>query len=117
QRHWTSPGMEATLQAAISSPSDRLKQALNVRKRLLNFILAAFHQSPEFVAILKVLHFTLVTWPLHRFQLSDMRNAKSEHVVFLFFSSVIFSWIPIIMYSHFILEKDVRFLIVVRQNT
>ncbi|GJZ05485.1 hypothetical protein Tco_0539278 [Tanacetum coccineum] len=55
QRHWTSPGMEAALQAAISSPSDRLKQALNVRKRLLNFILAAFHQSPEFVAILKVL--------------------------------------------------------------
>ncbi|PWA48506.1 hypothetical protein CTI12_AA420800 [Artemisia annua] len=98
QRHWTSPGMEAALQAAISSPSDRLKQALKlaprlldvyfsialhdvnqslkcalipmlldrysklfpdkiftyeVRKRLLNFILAAFHQSPEFVAILK----------------------------------------------------------------
>nr|GEW33620.1 AP-5 complex subunit zeta-1 [Tanacetum cinerariifolium] len=90
--------MEAALQAAISSPSDRLKQALKlaprlldvyfsialhdvnqslkcalipmlldrysklfpdkfftyeVRKRLLNFILAAFHQSPEFVAILK----------------------------------------------------------------
>ncbi|KAL8239226.1 hypothetical protein R6Q59_015793 [Mikania micrantha] len=98
QRHWTSPGMEAVLQAAISSTSDRLKQALRmaprlldvyftialldvnqslkcalipmlldrnsklfpdkifsyeVRKRLLNFILAAFHQSPEFVAILK----------------------------------------------------------------
>lgn len=98
QRHWTSPGMEVALQAAISLPSDRLKQALKlaprlldvyfsialhdvnhslkcalipmlldrnsklfpdkiftyeVRKRLLNFILAAFHQSPEFVAILK----------------------------------------------------------------
>ncbi|KVI02300.1 hypothetical protein Ccrd_019440 [Cynara cardunculus var. scolymus] len=98
QRHWTSPGMEVALQAAISLPSDRLKQALKlaprlldvyfsialhdvnhslkcalipmlldrnsklfpdklftyeVRKRLLNFILAAFHQSPEFIAILK----------------------------------------------------------------
>ncbi|KAJ9551420.1 hypothetical protein OSB04_015465 [Centaurea solstitialis] len=98
QRHWTSPGMEVALQAAITLPSDRLKQALKlaprlldvyfsialhdvnhslkcalipmlldrnsklfpdkiftyeVRKRLLNFILAAFHQSPEFVAILK----------------------------------------------------------------
>ncbi|KAK9074212.1 hypothetical protein SSX86_006809 [Deinandra increscens subsp. villosa] len=98
QRHWTSPGMEAALQAATSVPSDRLKQALKmaprlldvyfsialhdvnqslkcalipmlldrnsklfpdkifsyeVRKRLLNFMLAAFHQSPEFVAILK----------------------------------------------------------------
>ncbi|KAI3497001.1 hypothetical protein L1887_39381 [Cichorium endivia] len=98
QRHWTSPGMESALQAAISNPSDRLKQALKmaprfldvyfsialcdvnqslkcalipmlldrnsklfpdkifsyeVRKRLLDFILAAFHQSPEFVAILK----------------------------------------------------------------
>ncbi|CAH1444439.1 uncharacterized protein LOC111912744 [Lactuca sativa] len=98
QRHWTSPGMESALQASISIPSDRLKQALKmaprlldvyfsialhdvnqslkcalipmlldrnsklfpekifsyeVRKRLLNFILAAFHQSPEFVAILK----------------------------------------------------------------
>lgn len=98
QRHWTSPGMEVALQAAISVPSDRLKQALKlaprlldvyfsialhdvnhslkcalipmlldrnsklfpdkiftyeVQRKLLNFILAAFHQSPEFVAILK----------------------------------------------------------------
>ncbi|GKC49030.1 AP-5 complex subunit zeta-1 [Tanacetum coccineum] len=62
QRHWTSPGMEVALHKAISSPFDRLKQALklapwllDVRKRLLNFILAAFHQSLEFVAILKAI--------------------------------------------------------------
>ncbi|KAL0917404.1 hypothetical protein M5K25_012462 [Dendrobium thyrsiflorum] len=99
ERHWTSPGMTAALQAAInSSQSDRLKQALNmtprflslyfavalrdindslvcalipivmsrnstifpdktfafeVRKRLSDFILAAFQGSPHFIALLK----------------------------------------------------------------
>ncbi|XP_065862282.1 uncharacterized protein [Euphorbia lathyris] len=99
ERHWTSPGMVATIQAAInSSPSDRLKQILKiaprlldvyfaiasrdvndslicalianimsrndtifpdksfayeVRKRLLEFMLAAFQRSPDFIALLK----------------------------------------------------------------
>ncbi|KAI0507495.1 hypothetical protein KFK09_013620 [Dendrobium nobile] len=99
ERHWTSPGMTAALQAAInSSQSDRLKQALNmtprflslyfavalrdindslvcalipivmsrnstifpdktfafeVRKRLSDFLLAAFQGSPHFIALLK----------------------------------------------------------------
>ncbi|KAK3199534.1 hypothetical protein Dsin_022949 [Dipteronia sinensis] len=97
ERHWTSPGMAATLQAAINTPqSDRMKQILNmtprlldtyfaialhdvndslicaliplimtrystlfpdknfsyeVRKRLLEFMLAAFQRSPDFVAL------------------------------------------------------------------
>ncbi|KAJ9672059.1 hypothetical protein PVL29_025629 [Vitis rotundifolia] len=99
ERHWTSPGIAAALQAAINTPqSDRLKQALNmaprvldmyfaitlrdvnnslicallplimtrnatifpdkifsyeVRKRLLEFMLAAFQRSPDFIALLK----------------------------------------------------------------
>ncbi|KAK2639560.1 hypothetical protein Ddye_027355 [Dipteronia dyeriana] len=99
ERHWTSPGMAAALQAAINTPqSDRMKQILNmtprfldtyfaialhdvndslicaliplimtrystlfpdknfsyeVRKRLLEFMLAAFQRSPDFVALLK----------------------------------------------------------------
>ncbi|KAK1324820.1 hypothetical protein QJS10_CPA01g00951 [Acorus calamus] len=80
ERHWTSPGITTALQAATSTPpSDRLKQALDmtprfldiyfdvalrdvnncmfflceVRKRLLEFILAAFHRSPDFIALLK----------------------------------------------------------------
>lgn len=36
QRHWTSPGMESALQASISIPSDRLKQALKMAPRLLD---------------------------------------------------------------------------------
>ncbi|XP_050219516.1 uncharacterized protein LOC126669917 [Mercurialis annua] len=99
ERHWTSPSVAATLQAAVNSPqSDRLKQALKIapqlldvyfpiasndvndsmicalvpllmsrnetlfpekrfsyeiRKRLLQFMLAAFQRSPEFIALLK----------------------------------------------------------------
>ncbi|KAK3021268.1 hypothetical protein RJ639_047259 [Escallonia herrerae] len=99
QRHWTSPGMAAALQAALSTPqSDRLKEALKltprlldvyfaialrdvnnslicalipllmarnstlfpdkifsyeVQKRLLEFMLAAFDRSPDFIALLK----------------------------------------------------------------
>ncbi|KAH9651490.1 AP-5 complex subunit zeta-1 [Citrus sinensis] len=99
ERHWASPGMAATLQAAINAPpSDRLKQILSmtprlldvyfaialrdvndslicalipqlmarnatlfldknfsyeVRKRLLEFLLAAFQRSPDFIALLK----------------------------------------------------------------
>ncbi|KAF5948802.1 hypothetical protein HYC85_014759 [Camellia sinensis] len=82
ERHWTSSGMAAAMQSTISAPqSDRLKQALkmtprlldvyfaiavrdvndcydkqglnNVQKRLLEFMLAAFHRSPDFVALLK----------------------------------------------------------------
>lgn len=99
ERHWTSPGIAAALQAAINTPqSDRLKQSLNmaprvldmyfaialrdvnnslicallplimtrnatifpdkifsyeVRKRLLEFMLAAFQRSPDFIALLK----------------------------------------------------------------
>ncbi|OAY28542.1 AP-5 complex subunit zeta-1 [Manihot esculenta] len=98
-RHWTSPGMAATLLAVSNSrQSDRLKQILRiaprlldvyfsiasrdindslicaliplimsrndtmfpeknfsyeVRKRLLEFILAAFQRSPDFIALLK----------------------------------------------------------------
>uniref|UniRef100_A0A2P2MGM6 Uncharacterized protein LOC105130162 n=1 Tax=Rhizophora mucronata TaxID=61149 RepID=A0A2P2MGM6_RHIMU len=101
ERHWTSPGMAAALQAAINAPqSDRLKQILKVtprlldayfalalrdvnesltcalipllmarhetmfpdkiysyevRKRLLEFMLASFQRSPHFVALLKKL--------------------------------------------------------------
>ena len=37
ERHWTSPGMAAALQAAINTPhSDRLKQALNMTPRILD---------------------------------------------------------------------------------
>ncbi|GJW38209.1 hypothetical protein Tco_0064054 [Tanacetum coccineum] len=36
QSHWTSPRMKAALQAAISSPSDRLKHALKLAPRLLD---------------------------------------------------------------------------------
>ncbi|KAH9803447.1 AP-5 complex subunit zeta-1 [Citrus sinensis] len=100
ERHWASPGMAATLQAAINAPpSDRLKQILSmtprlldvyfaialrdvndslicalipqlmarnatlfldknfsyeVRKRLLEFLLAVFQRSPDFIALLKV---------------------------------------------------------------
>ena len=100
ERHWTSPGIAAALQAAINTPqSDRLKQSLNmaprvldmyfaialrdvnnslicallplimtrnatifpdkifsyeVRKRLLEFMLAAFQRSPDFIALLKL---------------------------------------------------------------
>ncbi|XP_008244381.1 PREDICTED: AP-5 complex subunit zeta-1 [Prunus mume] len=99
ERHWTSPGMAAALQAAINTPqSDRLKHILRmaprfldvyfsialrdvnnslvcalipllmsrnatifpdkiysyeVRKRLLEFMLAAFQRSPDFIALLK----------------------------------------------------------------
>ncbi|KAB5534793.1 hypothetical protein DKX38_017879 [Salix brachista] len=99
ERHWTSPAMVTTLQAAINTPqSDRLKQMLKmaprlldvyfaislrdvndslicalipllmlrndtmfpdkifsyeVRKRLLEFMLAAFQRSPNFIALLK----------------------------------------------------------------
>ncbi|XP_048235335.1 AP-5 complex subunit zeta-1 isoform X2 [Ricinus communis] len=99
ERHWTSPGVAATLQAAVNSPqSDRLKQTLKIapqlldvyfavatrgvndslicaliplmmsrndtifpdkrfsyeaRKRLLEFMLAAFQRSPDFIALLK----------------------------------------------------------------
>ncbi|WCJ37857.1 hypothetical protein M5689_018956 [Euphorbia peplus] len=99
ERHWTSPGMVATIQAAINgSQSDRLKQILKVaprlldvyfaiasrdvndslicalipiimsrndtifpdrsfsyevRKRLLEFMLAGFQRSPSFIALLK----------------------------------------------------------------
>ncbi|KAG9454121.1 hypothetical protein H6P81_007025 [Aristolochia fimbriata] len=99
ERHWTSPGMAAALQAAVnSSQSERLKQALRmaprlldlyfaialqdvndslicalipllmarnstmfpdktfcyeVRRRLLEFMLASFQRSPNFVALLK----------------------------------------------------------------
>ncbi|XP_031377198.1 AP-5 complex subunit zeta-1 isoform X2 [Punica granatum] len=41
ERHWTSPGMTAALQAAINSPqSDRLKQVLNIAPRLLDVYFA-----------------------------------------------------------------------------
>ncbi|XP_042502861.1 AP-5 complex subunit zeta-1 isoform X2 [Macadamia integrifolia] len=99
ERHRTSPGMAAALQAAINTPqSERLKQALHmtprlldmyfsialrdvnnslicalipllmsristlfpdkvfsyeVQKRLLEFMLAAFQRSPDFIALLK----------------------------------------------------------------
>ncbi|KAH1121078.1 hypothetical protein J1N35_004238 [Gossypium stocksii] len=99
ERHWTSPGVAAVLQAATNSPqSDRLKQILNitprlldmyftialhdannslicalipilmarnstlfpdknymyeVRRRLLEFMLASFQRSPDFIALLK----------------------------------------------------------------
>ncbi|XP_021287939.1 AP-5 complex subunit zeta-1 [Herrania umbratica] len=99
ERHWTSPGVAAVLQAAINSPqSDRLRQILNMaprlldlyftialrdannslicalipilmtrnsalfpdknymyelRRRLLEFMLAAFQLSPDFIALLK----------------------------------------------------------------
>ncbi|KAK9931443.1 hypothetical protein M0R45_018718 [Rubus argutus] len=99
ERHWTSPGIVAALQAAINTPrSDRLKYILQmaprllnlyfsialrdvnnslicalipllmsrtgtifpdkvysyeVRKRLLEFMLAAFQRSPDFIALLK----------------------------------------------------------------
>ncbi|PQQ08249.1 hypothetical protein Pyn_18565 [Prunus yedoensis var. nudiflora] len=99
ERHWTSPGMAAALQAAINTPqSDRLKHILRmaprfldvyfsialrdvnnslvcalipllmsrnatifpdkiysyeVRKRILEFMLAAFQRSPDFIALLK----------------------------------------------------------------
>ncbi|PPD69634.1 hypothetical protein GOBAR_DD33485 [Gossypium barbadense] len=99
ERHWTSPGIAAVLQAAKNSPqSDRLKQILNiaprlldayftialrdansslicalipilmtrisalfpdqnymykVRRRLLEFMLAAFHRSPDLIPLLK----------------------------------------------------------------
>lgn len=99
ERHWSSPAMVTTLQAAINTPqSDRLKQMLKmaprlldvyfaislrdvndslicalipllmlrndtmfpdkifsyeVRKRLLEFMLAAFQRSPNFIALLK----------------------------------------------------------------
>ncbi|CAK7338388.1 unnamed protein product [Dovyalis caffra] len=61
ERHGTSPAMVATLQAAINThQSDRLKQILkmtprllDVRKRLVEFILAAFQRSPNFIALLK----------------------------------------------------------------
>ncbi|TYH87000.1 hypothetical protein ES332_D01G084100v1 [Gossypium tomentosum] len=37
ERHWTSPGVAAVLQAATNSPqSDRLKQILNITPRLLH---------------------------------------------------------------------------------
>ncbi|XP_077221188.1 AP-5 complex subunit zeta-1 isoform X2 [Tasmannia lanceolata] len=48
ERHWTSPRIATALQAAINTAqSDR------VWKRLLEFILAAFLRSPDFVALLK----------------------------------------------------------------
>ncbi|KAK8706066.1 hypothetical protein V6N13_049644 [Hibiscus sabdariffa] len=99
ERHWTSPGVAAVLQAATNSlQSDRLKQILNiapqlldvyftialraannslicalipilmarnstlfpdknymyeVRRRLLEFMLASFQRSPDFIALLK----------------------------------------------------------------
>ncbi|KAF5728385.1 AP-5 complex subunit zeta-1 [Tripterygium wilfordii] len=99
ERHWTSPGMAAAIQAVINTPqSDRLKQILDmtprlldyyfaiglrdvnnslicalipllmsrnatmfpdkkfsyeVRKRLLEFMLATFQRSPDFIALLK----------------------------------------------------------------
>lgn len=99
ERHWNSPAIAATVQAAISSAqSDRLKQSLKIapnlldiyfaialrdvndslvcalipmlmlrnaalfpdkiycyeiRKRMLEFMLASFRRSPEFIAILK----------------------------------------------------------------
>ncbi|XAR56663.1 hypothetical protein NMG60_11037227 [Bertholletia excelsa] len=99
ERHWISPAVAATLQAAMNSAqSDRLKEASNmtprlldvyfaialrnvndslicalipllmarnstlfpdkvfsyeVQKRILEFMLAAFHRSPHFVALLK----------------------------------------------------------------
>ncbi|GAB4846200.1 hypothetical protein Ancab_025196 [Ancistrocladus abbreviatus] len=99
ERHWTSPGMAAAVQAALNtSQSDRLKKSLKmaphlidmyfsvalrdvndslicalipllmtrnatifpdriysyeVRKRLLEFMLAAFQRSPDFIALLK----------------------------------------------------------------
>ncbi|KAA3452970.1 AP-5 complex subunit zeta-1-like [Gossypium australe] len=99
ERHWTSPGIAAVLQAAKNSPqSERLKQILNiaprlldayftialrdansslicalipilmtrisalfpdqnymykVRRRLLEFMLAAFHRSPDLIPLLK----------------------------------------------------------------
>lgn len=99
ERHWTSPGVAAVLQASINSPqSDRLKQILSitprlldmyftialrdannslicalipilmarnstlfpdknymyeVRRRLLEFMLASFQRSPDFIALLK----------------------------------------------------------------
>ncbi|KAE9458203.1 hypothetical protein C3L33_09891, partial [Rhododendron williamsianum] len=67
ERHSTSPAMAAALQVAASTPhSDRLKQTLRmtprlldvyfsiaVQKRLLEFMLAAFQRSPDFVALLK----------------------------------------------------------------
>lgn len=41
ERHWTSPGMVATIQAAINSPqSDRLKQVLKIAPRLLDVYFA-----------------------------------------------------------------------------
>lgn len=41
ERHWTSPGMAAALQAAINAPqSDRLKQALNMTPRILDLYFA-----------------------------------------------------------------------------
>ncbi|XP_058072611.1 uncharacterized protein LOC131221378 isoform X1 [Magnolia sinica] len=99
ERHWTSPGIVAALQAAINSPqSERLRQAIHmaprfldlyfaialqdvndslicalipltltrnatifpdktfsfeVRRRVLEFMLAAFQRSPNFIALLK----------------------------------------------------------------
>ncbi|KAE8681031.1 hypothetical protein F3Y22_tig00111342pilonHSYRG00020 [Hibiscus syriacus] len=99
ERHWTSPGISAVLQAATNSlQSDRLKHILNiaprlldlyftialrdannslicalipilmarnstlfpdknymyeVRRRLLEFMLASFQRSPDFIALLK----------------------------------------------------------------
>ncbi|KZV31823.1 hypothetical protein F511_25936 [Dorcoceras hygrometricum] len=99
ERHWTSPGMTAVLQAVVNSPqSGRLKEALKiapqlldfyfasavhdanesllcalipllmarysslfpekifsyeVQRRLVEFMLAAFHRSPHFIALLK----------------------------------------------------------------
>lgn len=41
ERHWTSPAMAATLQAAINTlQSDRLKQALRIAPRLLDVYFA-----------------------------------------------------------------------------
>ena len=41
ERHWTSPGIAAALQAAINTPqSDRLKQALNMAPRVLDMYFA-----------------------------------------------------------------------------
>ncbi|KAM3389990.1 hypothetical protein ACQJBY_011880 [Aegilops geniculata] len=90
-KHWTSPTISSTLQAALNSPqSDRLKQSLKmaprfltvyfatalrdvnnlamsryaamfpdkdfsfeVRKKLSDFLLAAFQRSPDIIALLK----------------------------------------------------------------
>ncbi|KAJ9153735.1 hypothetical protein P3X46_027146 [Hevea brasiliensis] len=57
ERHWTSPALICALIPLIMSRNDTIfpekKFSYEVRKRLLEFMLAAFQRSPDFIALLK----------------------------------------------------------------